>query len=420
MRVRKSLPLVVLSGMLPLCHVAIGEALDDEIHRVGQTLSTQLVAKQRPKIATLDFTDLQGRPNELGRFLAEQLSVDMVAAVGVTVVDRANISAVMAEHKLTAEGLVNPENARKLGQFAGVDALLIGNVAAMDGMFTMTIRAISTETAEIVAAGRCRFDITQDMMKQYSTALSASGVAAVGGNGVGSGAPTSQDSSGIARKAFGNLEVVLMTVSSTWITLRSSGGWRVPVVRCSLEVVNNDLRNSFILAANGTKMNNSSQIVLTAYRGELCDSNGTRWWMPDTMLKGLSAVMCCDGEVGLGNTRAASQNNPTAVADYIKRGTRCSFGFANEATIRSGGRNWTGSFSTVPPGGSLRINADFIPCGEGVEQSKTRMPDSFEFAMEVVMGTVAGDEVPEKAKDLRLENLVFDKVVMPIAVAVQP
>lgn len=47
----------------------------------------------------------------------------MVAAEGITVVDRANINAIMVEHQLTAEGLVKPENAKKLGQFAGVDAI---------------------------------------------------------------------------------------------------------------------------------------------------------------------------------------------------------------------------------------------------------------------------------------------------------
>jgi curli biogenesis system outer membrane secretion channel CsgG len=47
-------------------------------------------------------------------------------------VDRANIKSILAEHKLTEEGLVNPANAKKLGEFAGVDAILMGNVTVLD------------------------------------------------------------------------------------------------------------------------------------------------------------------------------------------------------------------------------------------------------------------------------------------------
>jgi len=36
-----------------------------------------------------------------------------------SVLDRANLNSILAEHKLTAKGLVDPENAKKLGMFSG-------------------------------------------------------------------------------------------------------------------------------------------------------------------------------------------------------------------------------------------------------------------------------------------------------------
>jgi len=39
----------------------------------------------------------------------------------------------MTEHKLTATGLVDPENAKKLGMFAGVDALVLGTMVSRVG-----------------------------------------------------------------------------------------------------------------------------------------------------------------------------------------------------------------------------------------------------------------------------------------------
>ncbi len=386
---------------------------DDAAPALVQSLAKQLVAKQRTKVATVDFTDVQGRPNELGRFLAEQLSVDMVTAVGITVIDRANLSAVMAEHKLTAEGLVNPDNARKLGQFAGVDALLIGNLAALDGTFTLTVKAISTETSEIVAAGRMRFDVTQDMMRQFTTAISADSVIATDGGGTGSTHALTKTADGIASKRFGNLHVVLRNVTHARMTPPNNGGWEIPVIRCSFEMRNHDLRSSVVVAANGTKVDNDMYIALGSYRGELNDSNGIRWWMPEGMLRGISYVLACDGQIGLGNTRSARQSNPMAVAEYVKRGRQCSFGFANEDTIKTPGMNWAGAFTIIPPGSVIRASVDFVPVGQGNQQSKVSIPKHFQFDMELVIGTVPGSEPPEKAKDLRLENLVFDKIVLP-------
>ena len=48
-----------------------------------------------------------------------------------SVLDRADLKKILAEHKLTALGLVDPDNAKKLGQFAGVDALIMGNMVQL-------------------------------------------------------------------------------------------------------------------------------------------------------------------------------------------------------------------------------------------------------------------------------------------------
>jgi hypothetical protein len=117
--------------------------------------------------------DLQGRTTELGRYLAEQLSVEMVNADGVSVADRANIKNILAEHKLTLEGLVEPENARKLGKFAGIDAILTGSVTILNGNVVLTVKAISTETAQIVAASKAVFKNTSEL-QQLSTRPAAS------------------------------------------------------------------------------------------------------------------------------------------------------------------------------------------------------------------------------------------------------
>jgi len=148
---------LVLLACLAAAGAAQAQTLNQEISGLADKLSKALVAKGFKNVAAVDFTDLQGQPTELGRYLSERVAVEIVSAGGVSMVDRANIKSILAEHRLTEEGLVNPANAKKLGEFAGVDAILIGNVTTLEGIELM-VKAISTDSAKIVAAGRIRLD----------------------------------------------------------------------------------------------------------------------------------------------------------------------------------------------------------------------------------------------------------------------
>jgi hypothetical protein len=130
------------------------------------------------------------------------------------------------------------------------------------------------------------------------------------------------------------------------------------------------------------------------------------------MLKGIPAVLC--GEVSGRHMHGAyvGQSNPSGIVDYIGNATRCEMGSGEQECLRSAGRFWTGSFSLIRPGKSTRVTADFVLVGR--REGGTPFPVSFQFDMELVIGSIMNDEAPEKAKDLRLENLVFDKIVMPV------
>ena len=105
-----------------LCGPVQAKDLNTEIALLSGKLARKMVGRGVKKIAVIDFVDLQGRTTELGKYLAEQLSVEMVNEEDISVADRANIKSILAEHKLTMSGLVDPENAKKLGRFAGIDA----------------------------------------------------------------------------------------------------------------------------------------------------------------------------------------------------------------------------------------------------------------------------------------------------------
>jgi curli biogenesis system outer membrane secretion channel CsgG len=136
--------------------------IDKELSDLTERLAVPIKDHGKTKVAVIDFTDLEGSSEgELGKYIAEQLTVDFVMTKrDFSVLDRANLNKILAEHKLTSKGLVDPENAKQLGKFAGVDALILGTIIPK-GTNTVSLNAkiITTDTAEIIGASRAEFKV---------------------------------------------------------------------------------------------------------------------------------------------------------------------------------------------------------------------------------------------------------------------
>jgi TolB-like protein len=152
--------IIVCASCLVLHGVGYAELpdIDSELTSLATKIGTAIKDNGKKKVTVLDFTDLEGHASELGRYIAEQLTVNLVIErKDFSVLDRANLKSILAEHKLTATGLVDPENAKKLGQFAGVDALVLGNIIQKGVKVALTAKIITTDTAEIVGAAKTEF-----------------------------------------------------------------------------------------------------------------------------------------------------------------------------------------------------------------------------------------------------------------------
>lgn len=183
---------IVLFGTV----TAPSQELDQELSTLATKLATLTKDNGKQKVTVLDFTDLQGGGSELGKYIAEELTVNLVMVKkDFSVLDRANLQRILAEHKLTAQGLVDPENAKKLGQFAGVDAIVLGTIIPKGQNIGLTAKIITTDTAEIVGAARAEF--TSDETVKHLASLAASSNDTTG---LGSTAPKA-----IVSQEFGNL-----------------------------------------------------------------------------------------------------------------------------------------------------------------------------------------------------------------------
>lgn len=132
------------------------ESFDSELSDLTDTVAAAIDKAELKSITVADFTDLRGEVSQLGRFLADEVSTGLVLdQKKFIIVDRANLKRIMDEHKLTMSGLVqDPENAKKLGQLAGVDAIVIGTLTPLTNSVRVTIKVLATDSAKLVGAAR--------------------------------------------------------------------------------------------------------------------------------------------------------------------------------------------------------------------------------------------------------------------------
>lgn len=146
-------PALALALVLALAPPAA--AYEQQVQQLSRELAAQLGVRQVKKVAVVDFTDLRGEVNELGRFLAEELSVALnQSAEGFQVIDRTRLAVVFAEHKLGASGLIAPEDAKRLGQLVGADVLVSATMTPFGESVRLSVKALETETAVLVASAR--------------------------------------------------------------------------------------------------------------------------------------------------------------------------------------------------------------------------------------------------------------------------
>ncbi|MGO8854650.1 MAG: FlgO family outer membrane protein [Steroidobacteraceae bacterium] len=130
-----------------------GAGYEVALHSLASKLVLQLQSAGQTSATVLDFTDMQGQGTELGRFLAQELSDQLVAgAKTLSLVDRANLQFLLKENKLSMEGLVDPRSTRKLGNMIGIDTVIMGTVTPLGNIVRLSVRAVAVETGKIVAA----------------------------------------------------------------------------------------------------------------------------------------------------------------------------------------------------------------------------------------------------------------------------
>jgi|GEM_PF-2129997 len=172
---------LVLLAVLVLPASAKPQDYQHEIDRLAGEVAG-IVAKAGIKnVAVVDFTDLKGNVQEIGRFIAEELTTSLVLSERpFKTIDRANLRTILEEQKLSMTGLMSPENTKKL-KVSGVEGLVRGTLTPFGESFRLTIQVIAVENAQIVGAARGTVPKTNAMESLGDAIESSMGSSSTGG-----------------------------------------------------------------------------------------------------------------------------------------------------------------------------------------------------------------------------------------------
>jgi TolB-like protein len=179
----------LITGLLILTARVPAKGQDRQFQDLSAQLAQKISKSGKKSVAVVDFTDLQGNVTELGRYLAEELSVSLAQqANGFTVIDRTYLKAILRENKLDASGLIDPATATKLGQIAGVQGLITGTIVPLGDNVSLSIKVLDATTEAILAATITQIPRTEAINSLLRTGISTGSVA--NGTTTGSGSVT--------------------------------------------------------------------------------------------------------------------------------------------------------------------------------------------------------------------------------------
>jgi len=143
---------IVLSPLYSLnASVPYKQALEEMAEELAETLRQQ----NHPAVAVYPFYESGKHITEFSRVVSEDFSIALGEFKGFKIFEREYLEQMMKEHRLNAEGLIDPRTAKRFGMLIAADYYITGKINILNYSFRLSIFAINTETGERIF-GRSR------------------------------------------------------------------------------------------------------------------------------------------------------------------------------------------------------------------------------------------------------------------------
>jgi TolB-like protein len=118
--------------------------------------------KKQVYLGVMPFTMLNGNSLTKAQLFAERLSTTLATKPHLRIAERNQLNEALAELKFGLSGLVDTSTAQQIGEFLGVDALVIGTMAETGTVVSISMRVVDVKTG-LVLAGHS-IDVTGDTL----------------------------------------------------------------------------------------------------------------------------------------------------------------------------------------------------------------------------------------------------------------
>ncbi len=142
-------------------------AYDDQLKQLAAQIADSISKSGKKTVAVADFTDLDGNVTELGRFLAEETSADLAATAGAAkdfqVIDRTQLRATLKRAGLAMNGVLDPQTVGKLGDAAGVQAVVTATLTPFADHIHLSARILDESNSAILATSSVDIPRSKDL-----------------------------------------------------------------------------------------------------------------------------------------------------------------------------------------------------------------------------------------------------------------
>lgn len=176
---------IALASFLSISRLQAQNRLDEEINVLVNQITQQLSNKpQIRSLAVADFTQLDGQPSPLGRFLAEELRTSLITATrSFTVINRSQLQVLLKEVNMDADGVLAPSSAARLGRINGMDAIVFGTLMPAAGFVRVNLQVVELATTDAIAAAKGNIIRTPSIIQVEQSNLAGSSTPASGASG---------------------------------------------------------------------------------------------------------------------------------------------------------------------------------------------------------------------------------------------
>lgn len=130
---------------------------------------TELKAEEtKLSVAVLDFAAKDPGNPELGKQVAEAITVSLTGQKGLKIVERSSLTKTLQEHELKFSGMVDTATAVQVGKIVGARILVLGKVFPLGNKMILTAKLIGTETtlvSGVLVKGKVSDDLSELVLK---------------------------------------------------------------------------------------------------------------------------------------------------------------------------------------------------------------------------------------------------------------